>query len=316
MPRNALATIVFSLACFSAVAQISPPEHESNYAHVRHSRAENYSQRFEAVKCAIVQVFRGVPANGTPFGTGFYINPDGGIVTASHVVGDRAWSRKPEGVTVDLTNSPDTFTAVSNSGEMFTFPKSAIDEDREAWGADIAYIATGHKTKCWLTIGNDAEVKPGDRVITMGFPGLAFGSLSLYEGIVSATRVKNNIPMGIITGTNELVTPENEFIRVQMPISGGLSGAPVLDDQNRAVSVVTLAGVWSPDLDFLIQLADTGQLGPVHPAPSMVNLAPLVGALAKSFHQYSSPGYGDSVPLRYLKKKTVKSVPTSSRSAH
>jgi Trypsin-like peptidase domain len=301
------------ILCAGLHAQVAPPKHESGAAHVKHSRAQNYSDRFDAIKCAVVQIFRGTPTVGTPYGTGFYISADGDIATASHVVGERVWTPKAGGVTVDL-NSPDSLTVISSSGEPFTVPKSAIEQNREAWGADVVRIATGKKTNCWLAMGDDSKVKPGDLVITMGFPGLAFGSLSMYEGIVSATKIKTNVPMGKTT-TGALVTPENEFIRVQMPISGGLSGAPILNDENRAIAVVSLAGVWNQDLDLLIQLSDMNQLGPVSPAPNMLNLAPLVGQLAKSFHQYASPGYGDSVPLRYLKTKTEGTSLPSSQSA-
>ena len=312
--RTATVVGIFCILCVLAQTQVAPPKHESNNAHVKHSRAENYSQRFDAIKCAIVQIFRGSPSVGTPYGTGFYISADGDIVTASHVVGERVWTSKDNGVTVDL-NSPDSLTVISSSGETFSFPKTAIEVNREGWGADLAHIKTGNKTNCWLAIADDSKVRPGDPVVTMGFPGLAFGSLSMYQGIVSAARIKTNVPMGKTT-TGVLVTPENEFIRVQMPVSGGLSGAPVLDDENRVLAVISLAGVWNQDLDLLIQLSDMNQLGPVSPAPGMLNLAPLLGQLAKSFHQYASPGYGDSVPLRYLKKKTEETSLPSSRSDH
>jgi hypothetical protein len=304
----------------SALAQVGPPKHESNEAHVKQSRAQNYSERFDEVKCAIVQIFQGSATVGTPYGTGFYVSSAGDIVTASHVVGQRIWTHKDGGVTVDL-ETPESLTVVNNSGEAYVFSKSDIEEDRDAWAADLVRISTKRKTKCWLAIGDDSKVRPGDLVITMGFPGLAFGSLSLYEGIVSATHVKNNVPIGRTTDGN-LVTPENEFTRVQLPSSGGLSGAPILNDQNRAIAVLDLAGVWAAELDALIQRGNTGQLGPpvlqppMVPQPNTLNLGWALAALANSVHNFASPGYGDSVPLSYLKKKTEPKNPTSLKSGH
>jgi hypothetical protein len=213
-------------------------------------------------------------------------------------------------------------TIVESSGEGFGVSKSDIEENRSSWGADLALIKTKRKTSCWLAIGDDTKVKTGDPVITLGFPGLAFGSLSLYEGVVSATRLANQLPVGRTKNTQQPVSASNTFIRVQMPISGGLSGAPVIDDENKAIAVVYAAGLWDEALDRLIVLVDTQQLGPPLLQPPFalqkdtLNMNWAVGELAKSFHQYSSPGYGDSVPLSYLGKRTTTSSQTSLQSDH
>jgi hypothetical protein len=119
---------LITLACLywcPVVAQVAPPEHESGAEHVKHSRAQNYGQRYEAIKCAIVQVIRGAaPGPGVHYGTGFYISSDGDIVTASHVIGDRVWTEKDGGITVDLPE-PDVLTIVENSGEGFGISKNA-----------------------------------------------------------------------------------------------------------------------------------------------------------------------------------------------
>jgi hypothetical protein len=145
--------------------------------------------------------------------------------------------------------------------------------------------------------------------------------LSLYQGIVSATHLKNNIPMGRATD-GSFVVPNNEFTRVQVPSSGGLSGAPVLNDRNEAIAVLDLAGVWVPELDELIRRGNSGQLGPsvlqppFVPQPNTLNLGWAVAALANSVHNFASPGYGDSVPLSYLAKKTTQRNPPSAQRGH
>ena len=134
-----MTVVALTLLGGSALSQVAPPKHESNSVHVKHSRAENYGERFDAVKCAIVQVIRGVAlVPGTPYGTGFYVSADGDVVTASHVLADRVWTEKEEGgLTVDLP-VPDQITIVDGSGEKIIVPKSAVEENRESWGADLA----------------------------------------------------------------------------------------------------------------------------------------------------------------------------------
>jgi hypothetical protein len=308
--------------CPFCISQIGPPLPESDMDHLMNSRAENNSKRFDQIKCAIVQVFKGSPDDLSSFGTGFYDSPNGDIITASHVVGDRVWAATTSGVTVDLI-SPESLTVVESTGERFTFPRSAIEENRGEWAADLAHIATGRKTGCWLAIDKDATVKPGMPVITVGFPGLAFGSrgsLSIYQGMVSATKVSNNLPIARISADN-FVIPVNQFIRVQMPACPGLSGAPIINDENKAIAILSRAGVWPEELDQLIDSWDKGQLGarPVaQPQPTLqsntANLPWFVGALAWSSHKFASPGYGDSVPLSYLTNKTEGINQTSSRS--
>ena len=316
MLRTNLTVVILALLwSLTATAQVAPPKHESNFAHVKKARAENYSQRFNDVRCAIVEILR-----DNTFGTGFYINGNGDVLTASHVVGKKVWTSTEKGPTVDLL-VPAVISVVTSSNEVIVLPRSAVEEDREGWGFDLAIIKTGKKTSCWLASGDASATKTGDPVITIGFPGLAFGSTALYSGVVSAVKMRTNLPVAQ-TDSGQNVIPTNEFIRVQMPISGGLSGAPVLDDENRAIAVVTNAGLWSDQMDRLIGMLDTNQLGPplvqppVVPMKDTLNLSWVVGVLAKSFHQYSSPGYGDCVPLSYLKRQPAKSVATSSKPDH
>jgi hypothetical protein len=89
-----------------------------------------------------------------------------------------------------------------------------------------------------------------------------------------------------------------------MPISPGISGAPVIDDRNMVVAVVTTAGAWNPELDALLQMQRSGAIPPS--TPNAVNFASMLADLAEIFHDYSSPGYGDAVPLmNYLGGSTT-----------
>jgi|ERR1039458_291989 hypothetical protein len=76
----------------------------------------------------------------------------------------------------------------------------------------------------------------------------------------------------------------------------------VIDDNNRAVAVVSAAGASTTILDALIQLANTRDVTPTPPGQQRnFDWPEVVGNLARTIREYSSPGYGDSVPLSYLK---------------
>ena len=185
---------------------------------------------------------------------------------------------------------------VKNSKEEFSVPASAVSVSADDWKYDLAVLRTGRTAPCWLQIANDKDVKPGQHVITMGFPGLAFGSLSLYSGIISA-RLKSELIAGTTIQGNAFKRT-NENFRVQMPISTGISGSPIIDDDNRAIAVVTQAGAWSGELE---KLTERERIREQNPQPQAANqqgsseLSVAVAQLALLFHDWMSPGYGDAV---------------------
>ena len=221
MKRVLLAAFV-NLCLFQPVfGQVRSPKHESALHHILapHRDVDNLEQRFDDLKCALVLIER-----GQTIGTGFYISDDGDVATASHVLGDRTFSRNPNGsIQVNIAVPPEFFVT-NNKGERISIPARLIDVNADSWLSDVARIKTGTKTSCRLQQVDDRQSRPGQHLITLGFPGLSFETLTLYTGIMSA-RLTTNLPSEFLD-TGEAIKPPNEFIRVQMPISPGLSGAP------------------------------------------------------------------------------------------
>jgi hypothetical protein len=242
------------------------------------------------------------------------------VATASHVLGERKFSHNPDAtINVSIT-IPKVLYLTNCGGERMEVSANTVEQNPDAWLADVACIKTGKKTSRWLKEVDDRHSFPGEHLISMGFPGLSFKALTLYTGIMSA-RLSTNLPT-VILETGEAVPTSNEFIRVQMPISTGLSGAPVIDDGNRAVAIVTNAGGWTRDLDNLLVAFRLGgfrvQSPPATPKqpPNTVTFSldsmVLMAELADLFHDYASPGYGDAVPLRYLRKPQQQNRPSAS----
>src|ERR1051326_5143197 len=298
--------VIASVVPFAS-SQVAPPRRESNSEHLRQSRAVNYSQRFNDLKCALVLI-----RTATAYGTGFFVSRDGDIATASHVLGKRTFMSAPNGTLRADLAVPETFTVVQQDGSSTQVPAIKVDKNGDAVGADVALIKSGISTSCWLATGDDTKLLQGDHLITLGFPGLAWGSLSIYAGIMSA-RLKLDSIIGT-TSTGEAVKPENDFIRVQMPISPGLSGAPVIDDNNKAVAILTSAGFSTMGIDLLIELnhAKAFEAAPQPGAPAplpgqkqiVLNPFSLLADFAENLRNFASPGYGDAVPVRYLTKET------------
>jgi S1-C subfamily serine protease len=315
--RKTLAVIVLLFFGCLTFAQVAPPKRESRWHHLfsSHRETENLDQRFEALKCALVLI-----QSGPRLGTGFYINSEGDIATASHVLGDRTFSKNADGaIKVDFAIPP-SLSITNSKGEHSQIAASKIELNPDAWLADVARLKPGIPAACWLKEADDRGSRPGEHLVTVGFPGLSFQALTIYTGIMSA-RLTTNLPT-IILNTGEAVRPPNEFIRVQMPISTGLSGAPIIDDENRVIAVVTNAGGWTQDLEHLLIAFRGGAfsqpappLNPIQPPNTItftLNPVAAMAELAGLFHDYASPGYGDAVPLRYLRKPPQHNLPSAS----
>jgi S1-C subfamily serine protease len=297
--------IIVTLISFSVLssAQVAPPKRQSK--HQTQDEADNFQQRYEDLKCALVII-----QSGNKLGTGFYANGSGDVVTASHVLGDQLINPLADGRAQIALVQPTTYR-VKNSKEEFDVPASGLSLNADDWQVDLAVLRTGRPAPCWLQIANDKDVKPGQHVITMGFPGLAFGSLTIYTGIVSA-RLKSDLIAGKTIQGNAFKRT-NENFRVQMPISTGISGSPIIDDNNRAIAVVTQAGAWSGELESLTAKERIRQQNPQTANQSgNSELSVAVAQLALLFHDWMSPGYGDAVPLSYLGTKVQQDTQTPS----
>ena len=307
-----LRCLTLSLLCVtSAFSQVQAPKHESRLHHLfaAHRDSDSLPQRFSDIKCALVLI-----QAANRLGTGFYVSEDGDIVTASHVVGERIFNQQPDGkVRISLTNVPYIFI-LKDSKEAFAVPLAKVDGNADNWAFDLAVFHTGRHTNCWLASGDDKAARPGEHVITLGFPGLTASSLTLYTGIMSA-RLREDVPIGT-TLQGQPIAPSNDYLRVQMPISPGISGAPIVDDENRVIGVVTTAGVWRPDLEQLTEFQRMRDSQPNQTPPGTIDLAAAIAHLASILHDFASPGYGDAVPMSYLVRKTLPATPIPSKSAH
>ncbi|HMG84928.1 MAG TPA: trypsin-like peptidase domain-containing protein [Terracidiphilus sp.] len=296
--KNISITLSMIAVVCVASAQVAAPKRESRLHHIftTHRDNDNLPRRFNDLRCALVLI-----QAGPRLGTGFYIDPEGDIVTASHVLGNRLFNQLPDGkMQIMLQGIPFVFMMKDAAGQ-YPVPLAQVDGNVDNWAYDLAILHSNRPTKCWLRIGDDKLARVGEHLVTLGFPGLAFGSLALYTGILSS-RLQAEIIIGTtLQGTP--LKPSNDYLRVQMPISPGISGAPIIDDENRVIGIVTTAGVWRQDLEQLTEFQRMRDSQPSQMPPGTIDLAAATAHLASILHDFASPGYGDAVPVSYLQMK-------------
>ena len=154
----------------------------------------------ETIRKAVVTI-HALDANGqtTASGTGFFVTPEGMVITAAHVLSDAA------GCSIEMAD-----------GETLRCSVAASDTSK-----DVMMLMVTGTPPAMLRWGSSARVQDGDDISVVSNPlGQLPGTLS--RGIVSASRVVN--------GTR--------LLQISAPISHGSSGAPLLNAQGQVIGVI------------------------------------------------------------------------------
>ena len=154
----------------------------------------------ETIRKAVVTV-HALDADGQSVasGTGFFVAPEGMVVTAAHVLSDAA------GCSIELSD-----------GETLRCTVAASDTSK-----DVMMLQVGGTPPAMLRWGSSAAAKDGDEVSVVSNPlGQLPGTLS--KGIISASRV--------VSG--------NKLLQISAAISHGSSGAPLLNAQSQVIGVI------------------------------------------------------------------------------
>ena len=141
------------------------------------------------------------------FGSGFFIAPDGWLVTNRHVVRDAE--------KVDLRTS---------GGQII--PAKVVARDAKN---DLALLKADLKSPAWLPISQGSkEMELGTNVFTIGFPNPVMQGL---EPKFTDGRISSRAGM----------MDDEAFYQISVPVQPGNSGGPLIDtDSGWAVGVITL----------------------------------------------------------------------------
>jgi len=158
------------------------------------------SMSLETIRKAVVTI-HALDADGetTASGTGFFVAPEGMVVTAAHVLSDAV------GCSIEMVD-----------GETLRCSVAASDTSK-----DVMLLMVPGTPPAMLRWGSSARAQDGDEISVVSNPlGQLPGTLS--KGIISASRVVN--------GTR--------LLQISAPISHGSSGAPLLNAQSQVIGVI------------------------------------------------------------------------------
>ena len=148
---------------------------------------------------AITSSGRNGEASGV--GSGFFVGPQGYLVTNFHVIGEG----RPFTITLPDGNTLE--------------PGEVVAVDREA---DLVVIRIEGKAPGGLELGDSSMIRTGQGVLTIGNPlGL---NHSVSRGVIAEERELQGRPM----------------IQVAMPIEPGNSGSPLVDEQGKVIGVIAI----------------------------------------------------------------------------
>jgi S1-C subfamily serine protease len=216
-----------------------------------------------------------------------------------------------------------TVIVTPRKGLTITFPAGKITpldipqaapEDTKRALFDLAVVETGLQTPCFIPLGDSTAVEVGQHLISIGFPGSATSGV-LYEGFLSSRSARLPLPFGAIEGhPNITYTPRYEVLRVQMPITSGASGSPIISDSNEVVGVVSEAPlILTKDVEDISEA-----YGGLNDASSGVfvsgfDVTKILGELAWTVAQFESSGAGLAVPISNLNLPVSESAHSDSK---
>jgi S1-C subfamily serine protease len=201
-------------------------------------------------------------------GSGAIVSPEGLILTNAHLVTPGQGFR-PDFYEIALTQDPSLPPA-----EMYYAEPVIVDEDLDLAvlriTTDLKYnlVDTTDLNLPALPMGNSADLRLGDPLIILGYPGIGGETITLTRGDVGGFTVTDNVL-------------EPAFIKTSAAISGGTSGGVALDQFGRLVAIPTRLGYGqqSGDLVDCRVVADTNGDGNVDQRDVCVPVGGFINAL-------------------------------------
>ena len=172
----------------------------------------------------------GVPQGA---GTGFIIDPSGGIVTNNHVV---------EGA--------QSLRVVLPPPDNRSFDAQLVGRDPQT---DLAVIKIAASNLPTVPLGNSGALRPGDWVVAVGNALDLTGGPTVTQGVVSATGRDQQEPP-TASAPNAAGPTLYDLIQTDAAINPGNSGGPLVNLQGQVVGINTLGSSQAQGIGFAISI--------------------------------------------------------------
>jgi S1-C subfamily serine protease len=197
------------------------------------------------------RVFRGLffPS----FGTGFFVHPDGLVLTNWHVVANQIEVRM-DGKEREISTKVVVLEVVIDSGEPTekTIQAEVVALDRTR---DLALLKVPFQPKVWLDIADPPTVSLAQSIWLVGYPLGNMLTADMADGSVTKEDIPNpsaSINRGMVTSLRKDSAGILRTIQIDAAVNPGNSGGPLFDLEGRVVGVVNAKIVGAEGLGFAI----------------------------------------------------------------
>ena len=226
------------------------------------------------VKCPTGDQQRVIPTPLRETGTGWFIAPNGWMITNAHVVspahlppkaiaeqqvedgvrracgdiGQQALSTVIARAQVKL--NPSISVILSNGirlpATVVRYSPPVAGERMS--GRDLALLKLEAADMPSLTLGDSSNVKIGDKLHILGFPGVVLS----HELLSASAQVEASVTNGAISGFKQDIANQ-PVIQTDAPAAWGDSGGPAVGSQGEVLGVLTFVTLESGDQGGIVQ---------------------------------------------------------------
>jgi len=223
-----------------------------------------------AVDCGDGRTQTTTPAPVRETGTGWFLGPDGWLITNGHVVASahrppaslrddqadkavRATCGRPlpeAAARARVTLQPALFVILSNGIRLpatvakYSPPAAGVAMS----GRDLALLRLEASDLPVLKLADSSRLQIGDRLHIVGFPGVVV----THELLNASAKVEATITNGAVSGFKQDVANQT-VIQTDAPAASGISGGPVLNSAGDVVGVLTFVSGAATDQSEAVQ---------------------------------------------------------------